>query len=86
VRSASTHRPTLVIGTAILETQQYRLWTSSVITSDTICTYTSYKLKLKLIYDRQTVGQSVLVSGAHLGGTCDQFFFLLEISFRQLRL
>jgi hypothetical protein len=25
------------------------------------------KLKLKLIYDRQSVGQSVLVSGAHLG-------------------
>jgi hypothetical protein len=24
-------------------------------------------LKLKLIYDRQSVGQSVLVSGAHLG-------------------
>jgi hypothetical protein len=38
-------------------------------------TWTSYsshcllklKLKLKLIYDRQSVGQSVLVSGAHLG-------------------
>jgi hypothetical protein len=25
------------------------------------------ELKLKLIYDRQSVGQSVLVSGAHLG-------------------
>jgi hypothetical protein len=25
------------------------------------------KLKLKLIYDRHSVGQSVLVSGAHLG-------------------
>jgi hypothetical protein len=25
------------------------------------------KLKLKLIYDRQSVGQSVLVSGIHLG-------------------
>jgi hypothetical protein len=37
------------------------------------------KLKLKLIYDRQSVGQSALVSG-------DQFFFLLEISFRQFRL
>jgi hypothetical protein len=34
-------------------------------------------LKLKLIYDRQSVGQCVLVSGA-------QFFFLLEISVRQL--
>jgi hypothetical protein len=30
-------------------------------------TYSQGKLKLKLIYDRQSVGQSVLVSGAHLG-------------------
>jgi hypothetical protein len=29
--------------------------------------YLKLKLKLKLIYDRQSVGQSVLVSGAHLG-------------------
>jgi hypothetical protein len=29
--------------------------------------YPMFKLKLKLIYDRQSVGQSVLVSGAHLG-------------------
>jgi hypothetical protein len=35
-------------------------------------------LKLKLNYDRQSVGQSVLVSG-----TRDQSFFLLEIFFRQ---
>jgi hypothetical protein len=41
------------------------------------------KLKLKLLYDRQSVGQSVLVSGAHLGPATN--FFLLEISFRQLR-
>jgi hypothetical protein len=41
-------------------------------------------VKLKLIYDGQSVGQSVLVSGTQLG-TRDQFFFLLEISFRQLR-
>jgi hypothetical protein len=41
------------------------------------------KLKLKLIYDRQPVGQSVLVSGAHLGPVTN-FFFILEISFRQL--
>jgi hypothetical protein len=33
---------------------------------------------------RQSVGQSVLVSGTHLG-LGDQFFFLLEISFRLLR-
>jgi hypothetical protein len=35
---------------------------------------------LKLIYDRQSVGQSVL------SRTRDQFYFLLEISFRQLRI
>jgi hypothetical protein len=42
-------------------------------------------LKLKLNYDRQSVGQSVLVSGTHPSGTSDQFFYLLEIFFRQLR-
>jgi hypothetical protein len=41
-------------------------------------------VQLKLIYDRRSVGQSVLVSGTHLG-TRDQFVFLLEISFRQLQ-
>jgi hypothetical protein len=35
-------------------------------------------------YDRQSVGQYVLVSGSS-SGTRDQFFFLLEIFFRQLR-
>jgi hypothetical protein len=39
------------------------------------------KLKLKLIYDRQSVGR---LSVRRPSGTCDQFFFLLEISFRQL--
>jgi hypothetical protein len=34
------------------------------------------KLKLKLICDRQTVGQSVLVSGAHLGPVTDFSFSL----------
>jgi hypothetical protein len=29
--------------------------------------YVHLKLKLKLVYDRQSVGQSVLVSGTHLG-------------------
>jgi hypothetical protein len=38
----------------------------------------------QLIYDRQSVGQSVLVSGAHLG-LLTRVCFLLEISFRQLR-
>jgi hypothetical protein len=34
------------------------------------------KLKLKLIYDRQLVGQSVLVSGSHLGPATDFSFSL----------
>jgi hypothetical protein len=41
------------------------------------------KLKPKLIYDRQSVGQSFLVSGTHLGPATN-FFFQLEIFFRQL--
>jgi hypothetical protein len=40
-------------------------------------------MKLKLVYDRQSVGQSVLVSGTHLDPATN--FFLLEIFFRQLR-
>jgi hypothetical protein len=43
----------------------------------------SLKLKLKLNYDRQSVGQSVLVSGTHLGPATNSFF--LEIFFRQLQ-
>jgi hypothetical protein len=39
------------------------------------------RLKLKL---KSSVGQSVLVSGAHLGPATN-FSFLLEISFRQMR-
>jgi hypothetical protein len=39
------------------------------------------KLKLKLIYDRQAVGQSVLVPGTHLGPVTN-FFSLLAIFFR----
>jgi hypothetical protein len=42
------------------------------------------RMKLKLNYDRQSVGQSVLVSGTHLGPATN-FFFLLEIFFGQLR-
>jgi hypothetical protein len=41
-------------------------------------------LKLKLNYDRQSVGQSVLVSGAHLGPATN-FTFSLKFSFRHLR-
>jgi hypothetical protein len=40
-------------------------------------------LKLKLVYDRQSVGHSGV---RRPSGTRDQFFFLLQISFRQLRL
>jgi hypothetical protein len=42
------------------------------------------KLRLKLNYDLQSVGQSVLVSGNPLGPATN-FFFPLEIFFRQLR-
>jgi hypothetical protein len=38
---------------------------------------------LKLIYDQQSVGQSVMLPGAHLGAVTN-FFTLLEIFFRQL--
>jgi hypothetical protein len=37
------------------------------------------KLKLKLIYDRQSVGQSVLVSGTHLEPATN-FSFSLKFS------
>jgi hypothetical protein len=37
----------------------------------------SLKLKLKLNYDRQSVGQSVLVSGAHLGPVTNFSFSLI---------
>jgi hypothetical protein len=40
------------------------------------------KSKSKLYYDRQSVGQRLGVR--HPPGTRDQFFFLLEIFFRQL--
>jgi hypothetical protein len=39
----------------------------------------SFDNKLKLIYDRHSVGQSVLVSGAHLGHTTN-FSFSLKFS------
>jgi hypothetical protein len=42
------------------------------------------KLKSKLYYDRQSDGLCLGVRRS--SGTCDQFFFLHEISFRQLRL
>jgi hypothetical protein len=39
----------------------------------------NYQLKLKLIYDRQSVGQSVQVSGAHLGPLTN-FSFAMRFS------
>jgi hypothetical protein len=49
-------------------------------------------IKSKSHYDRRSVGQSVVSEWVNLrptvrrpSGTCDQFFFLLEISFRHLR-
>jgi hypothetical protein len=42
-------------------------------------------LKLKLIYDRQSVGQSASLDVRHPSWTRDRFFFILEISFRRLR-
>jgi hypothetical protein len=39
----------------------------------TICHSCEVKLKLKLIEDRQAVGQSVLVSGTHLGPATNFF-------------
>jgi hypothetical protein len=41
------------------------------------------EVEVELIYDRQSFGQSCV---RHASGTRDQFLFLLEISFRQLRL
>jgi hypothetical protein len=40
--------------------------------------------QVKLYYDRRSVGQSVLVSGTHLG-LATEFFLLSLIIFRQLR-
>jgi hypothetical protein len=42
------------------------------------------KVKLKVIL-RPTVSRPVRLGVRHPSGTCDQFFFLLEIFFRQLR-
>jgi hypothetical protein len=43
-----------------------------------------FKFKFKLIYDRQSVGQSILVPGTRQGPVTN-FFSLLEIFFRYLR-
>jgi hypothetical protein len=42
------------------------------------------QVKVKVIL-RPTVSRPVRLSVRHPYGTCDQFFFLLEIFFRQLR-
>jgi hypothetical protein len=44
--------------------------------STPLCYCLVLQLKLKLIYDRQSVGQSVLVSGAHLGPVTNFSFSL----------
>jgi hypothetical protein len=51
----------------------------------TITIILDMKLKLKLIYDRQSVGQSILVSGANLGPVTN-FSFAMKFFCRQLRL
>jgi hypothetical protein len=43
----------------------------------------TFWLKLELNYGRQSIGQSVLVSGAHLGPATN-FYFSLKYSLRQL--
>jgi hypothetical protein len=53
----------------------------TVIMNLNTSTHCGLELKLKLIYDRH----SVCLGVGHPSGTPDQFFFLLEISFRQLR-
>jgi hypothetical protein len=54
---------------AVLQKQiTYAIWRCNVC-----------KFKFKLIYDRQSVGQSVLVPGTHMGPVTN-FFSLLEIS------
>jgi hypothetical protein len=47
--------------------------------SNNFLVQTHILLKLKLIYDRQTVGQSVLVSGTHMGPTTS-FSFSLQFT------
>jgi hypothetical protein len=54
------------------------------VKSQLLCYIDMDLLKLKLIYDRQSVGHSVLVSGTHLGPATN-FLSLLQIFFRQLR-
>jgi hypothetical protein len=47
--------------------------------------FTSSKSKSKLYYDRQSVGQSVLVSGTHVGPAINFSPFSLWLYFRQFR-
>jgi hypothetical protein len=48
---------------------------SNPATSGNSC-YSELLLQLQLIYDRQSIGQSVLVSGAHLGPVTNFSFSL----------
>jgi hypothetical protein len=46
--------------------------------------YTIPEVEVEVIYDRRSVGQSVLVSGHHLGLAINSRFTCMEIIFRQL--
>jgi hypothetical protein len=48
-----------------------------------MCTPGQVKAKVKVTFDRQSVGQSVLVSGAHLG-PATKFAISLRFCVRQL--
>jgi hypothetical protein len=47
-----------------------------------VCVYSEVEVEVRL---RPTIGRPVCLGVRRPSGTCDQFFFLLEISFRQLR-
>jgi hypothetical protein len=51
-------------------------WYGSYGEESALAAILEIKLKLKLIYHRQSVGQSVLVSGAHLRSATNFFFSL----------
>jgi hypothetical protein len=60
-----------------------RNWQPEILRPKEIWIFTMSESKSKSHYDRQSVGQSVLVSGAHLGPATN-FSISLRFSFRQL--
>jgi hypothetical protein len=79
-----SHKPILA-----MNLKEYRHWKNSGVLanltfhiSNKIPMY--FKLKLKLFYNRRSVGQSVLASSHRLGNR-NQFFLYTEIIFRHLR-